>query len=164
MLRIDKAIYDTNKVICENIVYLSDVDRGFLCQNILSQLRNFTEYIAMKLYCKNEDFDPNNQGLRKDALRSMRGNGKLTFLSKLHSLLQKSASHYTLDKDNSERLMLKYYEFLLKIKHYLYDEFSISVLENIQEFPINLDTELIDYYQHQVGRDYHMMIDIIYKK
>ncbi|WP_295229728.1 AAA family ATPase [Veillonella sp.] len=147
MLRIDKAIYDTDKVICENIAYFRDIDRGFLCQNVLSQLRNFTEYIAMKIYCEEEDFNPNDQNLREDALKKMLGNGKLRFLSKLHQLLQKSASHYTLDKDNSERLMLKYYEFLLKIKKYLYEEFSISVLENIQEFPINLDTELIEYYR-----------------
>lgn len=146
MLRIDKAIYDTNKVICENIEYFSEVDRGFLCQNVLSQLRNFTEYIAMKVYCGETDFDPNNQDLREYALRNMRGDGKLSFLSKLHQLLQKSASHYTLDKDNSERLMLKYYEFLLKIKKFLYEKYSILVLENIQDFPINLDTELIEYY------------------
>ena len=89
MLRIDKAIYDTNKVICENIEYFSEVDRGFLCQNVLSQLRNFTEYIAMKVYCGETDFDPNNQDLREYALRNMRGDGKLSFLSKLHQLLQK---------------------------------------------------------------------------
>lgn len=146
MLRIDKAIYDTNKVICENIAYFRDVDRGFLCQNVLSQLRNFTEYIAMKVYCIGEDFDPNNQDLREEALKKMREDGKLRFLSKLHQLLQKSASHYTFDKDNSERLMLKYYEFLLKIKKYLYEKFSILVLENIQDFPINFDTELMEYY------------------
>ena len=146
MLRIDKAIYDTNKVICGNIAYFRNLDRGFLCQNVLSQLRNFTEYVVMKIYCGEVDFDPNNQDLREAALKKMRGDGNLRFLSKLHQLLQKSASHYTLDKDNSERLMLKYYEFLLKIKKYLYEKFSISVLENIQDFPINLDTELIEYY------------------
>lgn len=146
MLRIDKAIYDTDKVICENIAYFRDVDRGFLCQNVLSQLRNFTEYIAMKVYCIGDDFDPNNQDLREEALKKMREDGKLRFLSKLHQLLQKSASHYTFDKDNSERLMLKYYEFLLKIKKYLYEKFSILVLENIQDFPINFDTELMEYY------------------
>lgn len=146
MLRIDKAIYDTNKVICENIACFRNVDRGFLCQNVLSQLRNFTEYVVMKIYCGENDFDPNNQDLREEALKNMRGDGSLRFLSKLHQLLQKSASHYTFDKDNSERLMLKYYEFLLKIKKYLYEKFSILVLENIQDFPINLDTELIEYY------------------
>lgn len=146
MLLIDKAIYDTNKVICENIAYFKNVDRGFLCQNVLSQLRNFAEYIVMKIYFGEEDFDPNNQDLREEALKKMRGDGNLRFLSKLHQLLQKSASHYTLDKDNSERLMLKYYEFLLKIKKYLYEKFSILVLENIQDFPINIDTELTEYY------------------
>ena len=31
--------------------------------------------------------------------------------------LQKSVSHYTLDENGSDRLMLKYYEYLLKIKY-----------------------------------------------
>lgn len=35
MLRIDKAILDTNGVICENISHLSLTDRGLLSQNIL---------------------------------------------------------------------------------------------------------------------------------
>ena len=146
MKLIDKAIYDTNEVICINIKCFHAFDRGFLSQNVLSQLRNFTEYIAMKAHYKDENIDPNNQDLRECALRQMRRNGKLVFLSKFHQMLQKSTSHYTLDKDNSERLMLKYYEFLLKIKIYLSEEFSITVLENIQDFPIYLDTELIKYY------------------
>ena len=49
MLRIDKAIHDTSDVICNNIVQLSLSDRGLLSQNILSQLRNFVEYVAIKL-------------------------------------------------------------------------------------------------------------------
>ena len=47
MLRVDKAILDTNENICENISNLKDIDRGLLSQNILSNLRNFVEYIAI---------------------------------------------------------------------------------------------------------------------
>lgn len=68
MLRIDKAILDTNSVICENISKRSLMDRGFLSQNILSQLRNFVEYIAIKEYGDGQDIDPNNYDLRKAAL------------------------------------------------------------------------------------------------
>lgn len=43
MLRIDKAILDTNNVICDNIAQLSTTDRGLLSQNILGHIRNFVE-------------------------------------------------------------------------------------------------------------------------
>lgn len=38
MLKIDKAIFDTDRVIYENISLLSSIDRGLLSQNILSQI------------------------------------------------------------------------------------------------------------------------------
>ena len=55
MLRIDKAILDTNAVICENISRLGEIDRGLLSQNILSQIRNFVEYVAIKIFANGKD-------------------------------------------------------------------------------------------------------------
>ena len=46
MLKVDEAILDTNKVICRNISVFDTSERGLLSQNILSQLRNFVEYIV----------------------------------------------------------------------------------------------------------------------
>ena len=46
MMQIDSAILATDKVICKNISRFDDLERGLLSQNILSQLRNFVEYIA----------------------------------------------------------------------------------------------------------------------
>ena len=63
MLRIDKAIFDTNGVICDNICQLHFSDRGLLSQNILGQIRNFVEYIAIKSYSKGKDVDPNDYNL-----------------------------------------------------------------------------------------------------
>lgn len=119
MLRIDKAILDTNGVICDNISQLSFVDRGLLSQNILGQIRNFVEYIAIKAYSNGQDVNPNDYDLNVAALKDMQRRGDLRFLYRFHEMLQKSVSHYTVDKDGSERLMLKYYEHLLKIKLYL---------------------------------------------
>ena len=59
MLKIDKAILDTNGVICDNISQLNFVDRGLLSQNILGQIRNFVEYIAIKAYSNGQDVNPN---------------------------------------------------------------------------------------------------------
>ena len=147
MLRIDKAILDTNSVICNNIDQLSPNDRGLLSQNILGQIRNFVEYIAIKAYSNGQDVNPNDYDLNVAALKDMQRHGDLRFLYRFHEMLQKSVSHYTVDKDGSERLMLKYYEHLLKIKIYLKQVFNLDVLENIEDYPLNTDTELLDYYE-----------------
>ncbi len=116
MTKVDKAILEIDKVICSNISRFDDSERGLLSQNILSQLRNFVEHISLKVYSDNignevEISYPNIESAN-DYVKSR---GDLRFLSKFHSFLQISASHYTLDEGNSERLMLKYYEYLLKI-------------------------------------------------
>ena len=146
MLKIDKAILDTNQVICDNISKFDASERGLLSQNILAQVRNFVEYIAMKAYANSGDINPNDYSLREIALSEMKKNGNLRFLRRFHDMLQKSVSHYTVDKDGSERLMLKYYEHLLMIKTFLKNTYSLDVLANIDDFPLNTDTELIDYY------------------
>ncbi|MCQ2583363.1 MAG: ATP-dependent RecD-like DNA helicase [Treponema sp.] len=145
MLSIDKAIHDTDNVICENISKHAILDRGFISQNILAQLRNLVEYIDMKVY--QIDIDPNNYNKRCDAINFIK-NQKLKYqlLYNFHELLQKSTSHYTLDPNNSERLMLKYYEYLLKLKIFVYDLFAIDILSNINDFPLNNDTQLLEYY------------------
>lgn len=147
MLRIDKAILDANGAICDNIAQLGAGDRGLLSQNILGQIRNFVEYIAIKAYSAGQDVNPNDYDLNVAALKDMQRRGDLRFLHRFHKMLQKSVSHYTVDKDGSERLMLKYYEHLLKIKLYLKQTFNLDVLENISDFPLNTDTELSDYYE-----------------
>lgn len=147
MLRVDEAILDTNKVICKNIAIFDASERGLLSQNILSQLRNFVEYIVQKVHSNGVDTDPNNYENKKEAWESIKTRGNLRFLSKFHALLQKSVSHYTFDEGGSERLMLKYYEHLLKIKVFLKATYNLEVLNNIDDFPLNLDTNLMEYYE-----------------
>lgn len=147
MLMVDEAILDTNKAICRNISVFAASDRGLLSHNILSQLRNFVEYIVQKVYSNGADTDPNDYKDKKAAWEHVKTQGQLRFLSKFHGLLQKSVSHYTFDEGGSERLMLKYYEHLLKIKVFLKNTYNMEVLENISNFPLNLDTNLTEYYQ-----------------
>lgn len=146
MLRIDRAILDASGVICDNIAQFGSTERGLLSQNILGHIRNFVEYIAIKVFSNGEDVNPHDYSLNVEALKDMQRRGDLRFLYKFHELLQKSVSHYTVDKDGSERLMLKYYEHLLKIKLYLKQTYNLDVLENLEDFPLDTDTELSDYY------------------
>lgn len=118
-----------------------------MSSNILAQLRNFVEYIADKVYANGADLDPNNYTLNVEALKYLQTGSNLRFLHQFHELLQKSVSHYTLDENSSERLMLKYYEYLLKIKIFLNDKYWLHVLDNIEDFPLDTDIELSDYHE-----------------
>lgn len=147
MFKIDQAILDTDKVICKNIDRFDASERGLLSQNILAQLRNFVEYIAQKICSNGIDIDPNNYDQKKAVWELIQKRNQYRFLFKFHSLLQKSVSHYTLDEGGSERLMLKYYEYLLKIKIFLKDTYGLDVLNNIDDFPLDLDDRLMEYYE-----------------
>lgn len=165
MLKIDKAILDTDKVICKNISKFDESERGLLSQNILAQLRNFIEYISQKIYSSGDDIDPNNYNEKKLAWEYIKSQGNLNFLYKFHDLLQKSVSHYTLDENASERLMLKYYEYLLKIKKFLKYNYNIEVLNNIYEFPLNLDNDLYEFYSkvsREIDKDNYKYINLDY--
>ena len=85
MLQVDQAILDTNKVICKNIAVFDTSERGLLSQNILSQLRNFVEYIVQKVYSKGIDTDPNDYQDKKAAWGYVKTRGDLRFLTSVHN-------------------------------------------------------------------------------
>ena len=147
MLNIDIAILNTDKVICDNISTLGADNRGLLSQNILSQLRNFVEYIAQKIYANGSDIDPNDYELKKQAISYIKTNSNYRFFVKFHDLLQKASSHYTIDENGSVRLMLKYYEYLLRVRIFLKRNYNLEVLHNLEKFPLDLDPKLSEYYQ-----------------
>lgn len=145
---VNQAIFDIDKNISKNINRFDDSERGLLSQNILSQLRNLLELVFLKIYNQkeNKSLEPKYDNFRI-AEKYVKSIGTLRFLGKFHDLLQISASHYTLDENASERLMLKYYEYLLKIKSFLKEEYNLNVFLNINEFPIKLDKTTQEYYE-----------------
>lgn len=144
--QIDTQILNINRVICRHIDSLSTSTRGAVSQDILSQLRNFVEHIMLKYYANGEDIENSYENICK-AIVFVKAKGNLKVLKRFHDYLQIVASHYTLDEENSERLMLKYYEYLLRLKSLLQDSFSLSVLENLDTFPLNLDANMQGYYE-----------------
>ena len=146
LLRIDEQILNIDKVICRHIDSLSISPRGVVSQDILSQLRNFVEHIMLKFYANGQDIENSYDNICR-AIDFVKTRGNLKVLRRFHDYLQIVASHYTLDEENSERLMLKYYEYLLKIKNLLHDRFSLDVLGNLDRFPLNTDSNLQEYYE-----------------
>lgn len=145
---LNSHIIDIDKAICKNIEKFDTSERGLLSQNILSQLRNFVEHIALKVLAEASKTEiSNNYDNIIKAIEYIKARGNLKFLSRFHQLLQISASHYTLNEESSERLMLKYYEYLLKIKTFLKDTYNIETLNNINDFPLQTDSNLKEYYE-----------------
>ena len=55
------------------------------------------------------------------------------------------------EEGQSERLMLKYYNYLWEIRRFLKKDFDIKVLDNLSKFPLNMDTLDAEYYKLVAG-------------
>lgn len=145
MTTVSKQIQSADEAICKNIESLAD-QRALLSQNILSHLRNLVEGVAVFVHLGSPHAEFNYDAI-DPAFSFTKSNAKLSFLSKFHKLIQKSASHYTLDGDASERLMLKYYEYLHRLRSLLRDSYGMVTLVNLEKFPVDLDPSLREYHE-----------------
>ena len=150
MATISDQIQGVDEAICKNIASLPN-QRALLSQNLLSQLRNLVEGVAVLLHTQALDAEFNYPVI-EPALNFVRRQAKFNFLGKFHKLLQPVASHYTLEGDASERLMLKYYEYLHRIRSLLQDDFRVEVLANLDDFPVDLDPSLREYHEKIAAR------------
>lgn len=150
MTTVSWQIQSIDETICRNIESLVD-QRALLSQNVLSQLRNLAEGVAVLLHTGSPDAEFNYAAI-EPGLAFVRTKAHFNFLGKFHKLLQKSASHYTLDGDASERLMLKYYEYLYRIRSLLQEKCGIAALANLEAFPVDLDPSLREYHEKIAAR------------
>lgn len=151
MATIEQQVRSASEAIDRNISTFTD-DRGFLSQNVLQYLRDLVEGLIVWTHVKNPSAQFNYQtqfDLARDAAKA-----KATYrvLTRLHGLLQISVSHYTLGGDPSERLMLRYYEFLLRTRDLARDQLGIAILQNLEQFPIDQDPSLREYYERIAER------------
>ncbi len=122
-----------------------------MAQNILSQMRNLVEGVAVRAQAGRGDitFD---YALVGAAISHVGSHGRLNFLSRLHKLIQISASHYTMGGDPSERLMLKYYSYLHRIRDLASNELGMAILPNLEDFPVDLDPSLREFHDKIAAR------------
>lgn len=140
-----QALKNVNDTIDEDLSL--GLERGKLSKNILAQLRNLVDALFFMLFEKDHnvslEYDWNNIPKARDYCYSV---AKYKLLYKLYDMLQVSSSHYTLDDNNSERVMLKYFEYLVEIKIFAKTKLNVDILKNIQLFPINQDKTFDEYY------------------
>lgn len=152
MKTIDEYIKTDDKAICENIDDLEYKSRDKVAQNMLSYFRNLVEHIAVRVYSEEHDNAFVDYDTIPKAVEFLKTSNEFYFIRKFHQMLQESRSHYTPDNDGAERLLLKYYEYLLQIKDFVYRRYQMQILSNIDKFPIDLDDTLQQYYEKIVEK------------
>lgn len=146
MTNIDDDINVIDANIFKNIETATKENKGFIAQNLLAQIRNLVEHVALKYYYEagNEQTANEFNDIKK-AVKFVGIKHDTNFILKFHNMLQKSASHYTKSEQDSERLLLKYYEYLIKIKKLL-ETSGLSILKNIELYPKDNNMSLNEYY------------------
>ena len=145
-LRIDEQIMNSDRAICRHLDSIESTPAGEISQDILSHLRHFVEHIMLKIYANGDDIEDTQDNIKK-ARGFIKSQMKYKHLARFYKFLEVSVSHRTLKEENANRLMLKYYEYLLRIKNYLWDNYSMEVLHNLEKFPIEIDDSYKEYYE-----------------
>ena len=146
MATVRSQVTSAATTISENIEALAG-NRQLMSKNIIKQLRDLTEGVIVRAHTKSDTTTYDHDAIKAGTAWIGSSGKKFNFLHKFHKLLQQSESHYTFDGDVSERLMLKYYVYLLRIRTLLREEFSLEVLSNLEDFPVDLDPSLREYHQ-----------------
>lgn len=143
---VDKRLRETADVINKNFAKVNEENRGEVSGEILSHLRNFCEAFMYKVYDEENDADIYQT---QDNLTPVRKyiKDKHYDVWKFHSLLDSSVGHMDFGPMPSEALTLKYIPQLIRLKTFLQKQYGIGVLENIDKYPLDLDTSLVSFYE-----------------
>ncbi|PWC06663.1 ATP-dependent DNA helicase [Mycetocola zhujimingii] len=145
MATVDSQIRAVCATISDTIEALEH-DRNLLSRNAIKQLRDLAEAIAVRLQLQDgeAEFHYDQTGAAVEWIGST--NKDTNFIYRFHRQVQMSASHYSFEGDAAERLMLKYYEYLLRARILLLDRCGLDVLGNLERFPLHIDPALSEYH------------------
>lgn len=145
---IDKEILRINDSICRHIKNLDRDGRGYVAQDVVADLRHLVDHVSLKIYASNQhaDLTPSYPNIC-DARDYIAKTAKYKRVRKFYLFLEMVVSHYKPDPENSERLMLKYYDYLFDLRQVLKNDYGFEILQNLEDFPLDLDPKLQEYYE-----------------
>lgn len=149
-MKVDVNLENSNKMICDNINDIKLLGRWKSSIHILKWLRDLLDSIIIKVKNSGDNVDMTNEEI-KQSVKYIKENAKYRELRDFHQLLQISSSHFTNDEFWSETLIIKYLEYLYKIRKFTKDEFNLDILYNLKDFPSDLD-ELSKNYYRQISK------------
>ncbi len=141
-------------MIDENIkaIVKNGLPRDVASANILSLLRSFVEHVFLQVYCHDENKDfvgpaGEYEMIHNHASKYIKQKGQYQFLRRFYALLQKTNSHYITKVEDGSRLLMHYLEPLSEIREFEKAQFEINILNNLSQYPLNLDTTSADFYR-----------------
>ncbi len=129
---IDRALSECNKD-----------NRGDVAVRIVLTVRNLNDHIADKIW--SELYPDNPISVNKVASR-FNNVPRYRFIAIFDKYLRKSVSHFTPSEDGAERLMLKYYRYILELKKVMRECYGIEIVKNIDMFLLDTDEQTKNYY------------------
>lgn len=120
--------------------------RAEAAQDCLANIRNLVEHLAMALFYGGRFSEPDYYKAIKPALDGAKRNKETRFLQEFHAMLQKSVSHYTASLDGSDRLFLKYREYLYRCRDIASKRLRVKILSGLDNVDWDTDPGLQEYY------------------
>lgn len=141
--KIECQIIRSNKSIERHIDNIEFSNRGCVSQDVLQDLRTFVQTIMLRVYANDHEVSQNyGQSYHEIDTATRAIKTKVPFLGKFFDYLQIVVSHYTVEPESAERVMLKYMEYLVKTKRFAAEQLNLSLLNNLKKFPVNIDKNL----------------------
>jgi KaiC/GvpD/RAD55 family RecA-like ATPase len=143
---IDKRLKETANLIDDKFSKVNEENRSEISPDILSHVRNFCEAFMYKVYDEENDADLYQT---QSNLTIVRKYFKDNYYDvwKFHVLLDSSVGHLDFGSMQAEALTIKYIPKLILLKDLLFREYGISILENIDKYPLDLDKSIISFYE-----------------
>lgn len=144
----EKEITYISNVIEKNIEYYETIkDKGFLSENILAQLRNLIEDVAILINNRenNQNLDTQYENI-SPSLEFLKGKAKFKFILDFYNFLKGTSSHYTPSEDGAEKLVAYYFRYICLTKKLLNVDYNIEIIKNIDKFPIYDDKSMKENY------------------
>ena len=140
----DSEIIKASNAIDKALLSFNKSNRGEVAIRILSIVRNLNDNIALKLWL---DLHPNEMKSVKNVAKEFASEKNYKFISIFHKYLSKSVSHFTPTEDGADRLILKYYQYILELKKLMKVRFGMEIVQNIDLFLPDLDVQTKEYYE-----------------
>lgn len=140
----DREIMKASDSIDKALASATRENRGEIALRIVMVARNLNDHIADKIW---KDIRPNDPRDINKVARFFNNIPQYKFISRFNTFLQASVSHFTPSEEGAERLMIKYYRYLLQLKKVMHDRYGVTILKNIDKFLQDLDEQTKDYYR-----------------
>lgn len=140
----DREIQKASNAIDKALLAITKTNRGEVALRIVTVVRNLNDHVAYKVW---QELRPNQEmGLQKvaskfDTLRPYQ------FIARFDRFLRASVSHFTPTEEGAERLLIKYYRYILLLKQLMFERYHTVIIEHADHFLEDLDEQTKDYYK-----------------